>query len=410
MKYKKESGIFLVILALFLWKFIIINFINVENISGCKNDERPKLENTNKNYTQIDLDKLKYHHKNGLFLKTAINPDRDLQEEVDRIVMNFQIKELEANVVNEVQNLDYHYIRFGCYNFTSIHLASLISVLKFTQSRIFVHSNCEIQESLSIDLKNRVKFVSIHKNFSEDFRIFNRKIEHVAHKSDVYRLLILLKYGGIYIDDDIWVLKDLQKTTRTRGNFSIMMSEFHTPNHCLSNAFIVALKSNSSFLKTWLANYRYYDFIDQKIQHQKWLSSNSGGHPNYIYWIWFSLRVPWNLWRNKFIKIDDNEDNHGKHEQLIILQNGEFVRPGQFTNDSFIFDWSKNFNVHVNQRTLSNSKRNLISKILDDKNGETCMELRKNVTMINKETCLTDQGHNTSKPNMFLEILAHVLC
>ena len=408
MKYKRESFIFLVILALFFWKLIIINFINVGNISGCKSVERPKLENTNRNYTQIDLDKLKYYHRNGLFLKTAVNTARDLREEVDRIIINFQIKELEANVVTEIQNLDYHYIRFGCYNFTSIHLTSLISVLNFTRSKIFVHSNCVIHQNLSIDLKNRVKFVAIHKNFSEEFRIFNRKIEHVAHKSDVYRLLILLKYGGIYIDDDIWVLKDLQKTIRKKGDFSIMMSEFHTPIHCLSNAFIVALKSNSSFLKTWLANYRYYDFIDQKIQHQKWLSSSSGGHPNYIYWIWFSLRVPWNLWKTKFI--NKNIDNIKDNEQLIILQNGEFVRPGQFTNDSLIFDWSKNYNVHVNQRTLSNSKRNLISKILDDKNGETCMDLKRNVTTINKVTCLTDQGHNTSQPNMFLEILAHVLC
>jgi len=37
-------------------------------------------------------------------------------------------------------------------------------------------------------------------------KIYGNKLYHYAHKADVLRILILLKFGGIYLDiDTVWI-------------------------------------------------------------------------------------------------------------------------------------------------------------------------------------------------------------
>ena len=41
--------------------------------------------------------------------------------------------------------------------------------------------------------------------------IFGNSVTNFAHKADVIRLEVLLKYGGIYLDSDTWLIQDFSK-------------------------------------------------------------------------------------------------------------------------------------------------------------------------------------------------------
>lgn len=129
---------------------------------------------------------------------------------------------------------------------------------------------------------------------------------------------------------------------RARPQLSLELLK--TPEFCISNAYIIAEVKNLLFFKIWLLNYQTYDAVEESLQHQKW-SKNSHHltHPRYFYYIWHSLRLPYFLLKSEIF---------ADHESIFLDTTGKMVRPGQFINSSFWFDWSENLNVHVNQRTL----------------------------------------------------------
>jgi len=81
--------------------------------------------------------------------------------------------------------------------------------------------------------------------------IFGNALSHPAHMSDVVRLEVLLKTGGIYLDIDVLCLRPF---TPLR-DFDVVLGE--ELNVGLCNAVILA-KPGSSFLKRWLGEYRTF--------------------------------------------------------------------------------------------------------------------------------------------------------
>lgn len=99
------------------------------------------------------------------------------------------------------------------------------------------------------------------KEFSEPIQIqvprqiFGNKIYHFAHKADVLRLLILLKFGGIYLDIDTICIKPLTPLLNQR---CIMAEEKYCGKVIgLCNAVILSTKNNS-FLNYWLSAYKTF--------------------------------------------------------------------------------------------------------------------------------------------------------
>jgi hypothetical protein len=45
----------------------------------------------------------------------------------------------------------------------------------------------------------------------ETSTIFGVKFGWIQHRADIYRLLVLMNYGGIYLDNDVYVIKSLAK-------------------------------------------------------------------------------------------------------------------------------------------------------------------------------------------------------
>lgn len=82
------------------------------------------------------------------------------------------------------------------------------------------------------------------KNLSEKWRLW--------HGSDVTRLRILLKYGGIYLDNDVYVVHSLDKYRKFEATVN------WDEGLMLSKQVIIANR-NARILKLWMETYRNYD-------------------------------------------------------------------------------------------------------------------------------------------------------
>ncbi|XP_053205268.1 uncharacterized protein LOC128389671 isoform X1 [Panonychus citri] len=107
--------------------------------------------------------------------------------------------------------------------------------------------------------------------------IFNLPLAHVYHSSDVARLIVLMKYGGIYIDSDLLILKDLNSFRRFECSIGWPENEF------IGNQLIIAHK-DSRFIKKWFQSYKYYNgsswyFNAGQLPTQSILNSN----PEYVH-------------------------------------------------------------------------------------------------------------------------------
>ncbi|POY73462.1 hypothetical protein BMF94_3399 [Rhodotorula taiwanensis] len=91
--------------------------------------------------------------------------------------------------------------------------------------------------------------------------VFGNPVEHYAHKADVLRLEALQKYGGVYLDADVLVVRDLAPLYRLEavmGMESQPNLDPKLPPSGLCNAVILA-KPYSSFISRWIDTYRTFD-------------------------------------------------------------------------------------------------------------------------------------------------------
>ncbi|KAM0750341.1 hypothetical protein T439DRAFT_381041 [Meredithblackwellia eburnea MCA 4105] len=90
--------------------------------------------------------------------------------------------------------------------------------------------------------------------------VFGNPVEHFAHKADVLRLEVLRDYGGIYLDIDVLVIKDmapLYHHQTVMGMESQPNLDPLLPPSGLCNAVILS-KPYSSFIVRWLESYRTF--------------------------------------------------------------------------------------------------------------------------------------------------------
>jgi mannosyltransferase OCH1-like enzyme len=84
--------------------------------------------------------------------------------------------------------------------------------------------------------------------------VFGNKLYHIAHKSDVLRLEILKKSGGIYLDLDVICKKSFKDLM---NNDFVMGKQGKYRNMGLCNGVILTDK-NSEFLKLWYEEFRNF--------------------------------------------------------------------------------------------------------------------------------------------------------
>jgi hypothetical protein len=107
--------------------------------------------------------------------------------------------------------------------------------------------------------------------------IFGRPLHHYAHKADVFRLELLLREGGIYLDLDVLCLRPF---TGLLGRECVLAHQ-HPPDVGLCNAVILAAPQ-SRFLSAWYEEYRTFRSKGRDehwVEHGVWLPREIARRP-----------------------------------------------------------------------------------------------------------------------------------
>lgn len=174
--------------------------------------------------------------------------------------LSFQGFDNETGVDHFIVPNIIHFIRF---NQSEVSFVDYICILAaFRNHRpdfIYIHSDSPIEQFHGKYwnwIRNNVDLYSIIRVFHVDLpsHVFGQKISdkwRVWHGSDVTRLGILMKYGGIYLDNDVYVIKSLDKYRK----FEAVVN--WDDGDDVGNNLIIAHR-NARVLPLWLDTYRDY--------------------------------------------------------------------------------------------------------------------------------------------------------
>ena len=241
----------------------------------------------------------------------------------------------------------FHYTWFSCNrSFKLYHFLSVLSILKaeakiLSSFEIWFHTDCLptnssfwglLKKSL-INYSNFKKFRLVildpetsDRESNPNFTVWDRQLANIKHYSDVYRLMVLLKFGGIYLDNDIIQLKSINNFLSTKvpilgeeSIISVCNGFIISPSPSLGSTAV----SNNRILKKWLFEYKYYSHDE-----------NLATEP-------FSVMKIWALWR--------------QYPKEIQVEHANIIRP--FLNlDKYVFreyfDWRNSYNLHFSERLI----------------------------------------------------------
>ena len=120
---------------------------------------------------------------------------------------------------------------------------------------IFLHNDTEFVDNHWWE--ETKKYAKIVKATPRE-EIHGNKIEHIAHKADVYRIELLIREGGIYVDADSLTVKPFDDLLGNKLVMGYGRAESAKNHKYILNGVILA-QPDSRFLKTWLETYRTFD-------------------------------------------------------------------------------------------------------------------------------------------------------
>lgn len=175
--------------------------------------------------------------------------------------LNFTSGVINATDRNYVIPNIVHYVRYKSKRLSFVEYICLRSAyVKQKPDFIFVHTDSPhglkgkywrwIKREQ--DLYNRVVILPSEM----PTEVFGHKLNHLYrfyHASDVVRLQVLKRYGGIYLDNDMFVINNLDKYRKHEMTVSWPDGE----NRTIGNMIVIANR-NARFLARWLDNYRDY--------------------------------------------------------------------------------------------------------------------------------------------------------
>uniref|UniRef100_A0A1B6CQ16 Alpha-1,4-N-acetylglucosaminyltransferase n=1 Tax=Clastoptera arizonana TaxID=38151 RepID=A0A1B6CQ16_9HEMI len=149
-----------------------------------------------------------------------------------------------------------HFIKFGQKEFSFPQAVCVLSALKNQKpEKLFIHTDLNGFNGKYWDVLMSVsgfKEVLVINKIKLPTEIFNqtlRKRWARYHGGDVARMQILLKYGGIYLDNDSYIVRSLNDFRRFE--FTVGWK----PGKLMENQIILSHK-NARFLKLWYESYR----------------------------------------------------------------------------------------------------------------------------------------------------------
>lgn len=149
-----------------------------------------------------------------------------------------------------------HFIRFKQENFSFVDAVCVLSAFKnHRPDKIMFHTDVDkFVGPYWEKIKNTPGIVYEIRNVTIPAKIFGQKFNkvfHLWHAGDITRIRILMQHGGIFLDNDIYVVQNLNKFRKFE------MAIGWDDNDCIGTQVLIANK-NSRFLKLWLESYREY--------------------------------------------------------------------------------------------------------------------------------------------------------
>ncbi len=153
-----------------------------------------------------------------------------------------------------------HYILFSIPEIRFSKFMSLLSVLRNQKpDQIIIHCDCDHLNGeyykLILKIIPKTRTILTIRQIEKPTKIFFRNLNKKWlnwHSADVTRTKLLLEFGSIYIDQDVYVVQNLDKFMKYEMTLSLNVMEL------MSNGIFIAHK-NSRFLRLYLDLYRNYD-------------------------------------------------------------------------------------------------------------------------------------------------------
>lgn len=167
----------------------------------------------------------------------------------------FDNKTGTSNGSNIVPN-HIHFLFFNASYIPYVHAVCVLAAFKnHRPEKIFFHTNVVQFTGKHWDkIQNTLGSVLEVKNITLPTEIFGQKFSknyHFWHAGDVTRIGILMKYGGIFLDNDSYVVRSLDVFRKYEMTIGI------TDGYNLGTQVLIAHK-DARFLKLWLESYRDY--------------------------------------------------------------------------------------------------------------------------------------------------------
>jgi hypothetical protein len=198
--------------------------------------------------------------------------------------------------------------RLKTVRFNFVHYVSILSVHKIHKpDKIMFHCDVIPRDSWWLKANHDFNLTVVHHQPRKD--IFGKKSQHIEHIADVARLEVLLKYGGIYIDCDVIIVRPLHV-------FRQYSATIGKSREYIFSASTIISEPNSTFIRMW------YDTYKRNFKPKEWFY-NSG-------------IVPYKLYM--------------KHPDLIHVVNEHFSRPAGLDLPYMVhhvIDWSYFYTLHL---------------------------------------------------------------
>jgi predicted O-linked N-acetylglucosamine transferase (SPINDLY family) len=149
-----------------------------------------------------------------------------------------------------------HFIFFGETEFYFLHYYAIKTAYENNKDyHIYLYNTKQpVNNEWWIKTLKYVKLV----NIDTPTHINGIKLANYAHKADVLRLQKLIEYGGIYLDIDVWTIKNFDNLLNINKSCIMGYQCKNTKFEGLCNAVIIA-QPNSLFLQKWYELYDNYN-------------------------------------------------------------------------------------------------------------------------------------------------------
>ena len=191
-----------------------------------------------------------YHFNNGVLGLKKFGFNKNLIN-FENFNNNTGLGDLDDYIVPNI----IHYVHLNQAEIKFPLFLSILSVwLNQKPEFIYFHCNKCNYKGKYWDEINRLKklrsIIKIKQIFKFDPNIFNKTAGWIHHKSDVVRLLVLMKYGGIYLDNDMLLLKSFNKYRKFE-----MVTSWDSDSDGIGNQVLIANK-NGRLLRAMYDGYR----------------------------------------------------------------------------------------------------------------------------------------------------------